>query len=508
MLIIVCGLPGTGKSTLALALAAKLDGEHISSDIIRRKMLEERTYSEQEKYRVYERMVAEAEALLKKGKSVVADATFYRKRTRQQMLDAARRCGKKVLIVECVLDEETIEERMEIRRAGRESESEADFSVYLKVKALFEPVSEEHLVVDTGLSIPEQVKLVLQAGMGMASWKPEDLLLPTAYPEGDGEVEVAETHISWVFLAGNYAYKIKKPVKFSFLDFSTIQKRREMCEEEIRLNRRLSPEIYLGVVPLLKKGSSVFFGESEEGLPEGAEVEAQDGNIVEYAVKMKRLPQERKMDLLLAEGKVGKGDVEEIAEIVADFHFAIPVEQDPQYNSPEMMGGHIDDLASVRNTVERACGMGAKIDFVLNKCGEFIGKNEDFLRSRQADGMVRECHGDLHSGNIFFGERKYIFDCIEFNEDFRFIDVASEIAFMAMDLDAHGRGDLSEIFVKKYSGITGDVDLKRLLDFYKCYRANVRAKVAALGYGQHPTEEGKKRIEKYLTLAEEYAKKF
>ena len=129
MLIIVCGLPGTGKSTLAQALAAKLDGEHVSSDIIRKKMLEERTYSEQEKYRVYERMVHEAEILLRGGKSVIADATFYRKRTRQQMLDAARRSGKKVLIVECVLDEETIEERMEIRRVGRESESEADFSV-------------------------------------------------------------------------------------------------------------------------------------------------------------------------------------------------------------------------------------------------------------------------------------------------------------------------------------------------------------------------------------------
>ena len=504
MLIIVCGLPGCGKSTLALALAAKLDAAHISSDIIRRKMLEERTYSEQEKFRVYERMVQEAETLMRGGKTVIVDATFYKQRTRQQMLDAARRSGKKVLIVECVLDEETIEERMEMRRAGKESESEADFSVYLKVKSLFEPIQEEHLVVDTGLSIPEQVKMVLQAGMGMASWKKEDLLLSAAYPDGDGEVEVAETHISWVFLAGKYAYKIKKPVKFSFLDFSTIQKRREMCEEEIRLNRRLSPGVYLAVVPLLKKGSAVFFGKGEEELPEG---EAQDGNVVEYAVKMKRLPQERKMDVLLGEGKVEKRDVEEIAEIVADFHCAIPVEQDPQYNSPEMLREQIEDLNSVKGTIEKACGMGGKIDFVLQRSAEFIEKNEGFLRGRQADGMIRECHGDLHSGNIFFGEKKYIFDCIEFNENFRFIDVASEIAFMAMDLDAHGREDLAEVFVKRYSALSADKDLKRLLDFYKCYRANVRAKVAALGYGQHPTEEGKKRIEKYLTLAEGYAKK-
>lgn len=508
MLIIVCGLPGCGKSTLALALSAKLDAAHISSDIIRKKMLEDRTYSEQEKYRVYERMVFEAEALLRTGKTVVCDATFYRRRTRNQMLDAARRAGKKVLIVECVLDEQTIEERMEMRKAGNKSESEADFSVYLKVKALFEPIEEEHLVVDTGLPLPEQVKTIIQAGMGMSSWKKEDLLLPTAYPEEDGEVQVAETHISWVFLAGDYAYKIKKPVKFSFLDFSTIQKRRDMCEEEIRLNRRLCPEIYLGVAPLLKKGGAVFFGHPEEEIPEGTEAEMQDGSIVEYAVKMRRIPQDRKMDLLLVEGKVEKRDVEEIAEIVSDFHSAIPVEQDPQYNSPEMMREHIDDLSSVRATVEKACGMGGKIDFVLQKSAEFIDKNESFMRERQADGMVRECHGDLHSGNIFFGEKKFIFDCIEFNEDFRFIDTASEIAFMAMDLDAHGRSDLAEAFVKRYSGLSRDHGLAKLLDFYKCYRANVRAKVAALGYSQHPSEEGKNRIEKYLNLAEEYAKRF
>lgn len=508
MLIIVCGLPGTGKSTLARALAAKLDGEHISSDIIRKKMLEERTYSEQEKFRVYERMVHEAEALLHKGKTVVVDATFYRRRTRQQMLDAAKRSNKKVLIVECVLDEKTIEERMEMRRAGRESESEADFSVYLKVKSLFEPISEEHLIIDTGLDLPEQVKLVLQAGMGMSSWKKEDLLLPSAYPDGDGELEVAETHISWVFLSGDYAYKIKKPVKFSFLDFSTIQKRKELCEEEVRLNRRLCPEIYIGVAPLLKKGGNIFFGRAEEELPEGAEDELQDGNIVEYAVKMKRMPQDRKMDVLLNEGKVEASDVDEIAVIVADFHAGIPIEQDPKYNSPEMVREHIEDLSSVRDVVEKACGMGEKVDFILGKSSEFLEKNDAFLRNRQAEGMVRECHGDLHSGNIFFGDKKYIFDCIEFNEDFRFIDVASEIAFMAMDLDAHGRKDLGEVFVKRYSGISHDLGLKKLLDFYKCYRANVRAKVAALGFRQHTSEEGKARIEKYLNLAEEYAKKF
>ncbi|MEM4271978.1 MAG: AAA family ATPase [Candidatus Bilamarchaeaceae archaeon] len=505
MLIIVCGLPGTGKSTLAQALAAKLGAEHISSDIIRRKMLEERTYSEQEKYRVYERMVQEAEALLREGKSVVADATFYRRRTREQMLEAARRAGKKALIVECVLDEETVEERMEMRKGARRGESEADFSVYLKVKALFEPIREGHLVVDTGLPLPEQVKMVIQAGIGMSSWKKEDLLLPEAYPDGGGLIEVEETHISYVFLAGEYAYKIKKPVKFSFLDFSTIQKRKEMCEEEVRLNRRLSPEIYVGVAPLLKRGQSVFFGRAEEELPEGAREEAQGGSIVEYAVKMRRIPRELRMDSLLLEGKVRKEDAEEIAGIVSDFHSAVPVEQDPQYNSPEMLIEHIEDLSSARGIVEKACGMGKKVDSILEKSAEFIAKNEGFLRERQAEGMVRECHGDLHSKNVFFGERKFIFDCIEFNEEYRFIDVASEVAFMAMDLDAHGGEDLSRAFVEKYAELSADSGLERLLDFYKCYRANVRAKIAALSYAQRASPELEAEIRKYLSLAERYA---
>ena len=212
------------------------------------------------------------------------------------------------------------------------------------------------------------------------------------------------------------------------------------------------------------------------------------------------------MDKALSSGSVAEEDIAEIAASLVEFHGAVPIIQDPRYNSPDMVAEQIADLSCVKETVDSACGMGEKVDLIVEASLKFIEENKDLMRNRQADGMVKECHGDLHSGNIFIGEEKHIFDCIEFNEDFRFIDVASEIAFMAMDLDAREHGELGEAFVKKYVEGSGDVGLEKLLGLYKCYRANVRAKVAALGYSQNPSEEGKKNIEKYLLLAEKYAK--
>ena len=491
MLVLVCGLPGVGKSTLAKALSEQLEAVYLSSDIIRRKMLEERTYSEQEKYKVYGNMVKEAERLLASGKTVVCDATFYKKKTRMEMCEAAKRSSAEVFFVKCTLDEKSIEERMENRARLGNSESEATFRIYLKVKELFEEIEGEYLEVDTALPLEKQVEKVTSGLGGVLGWSPEELMAPQAYPNEAETVELKETHISWVFLAGDYAYKIKKPVKFSFLDFSTKEKRQEFCEEEVRLNKRLAPEIYLGVVPLVKEGQVTKF----EG----------NGKIVDYAVKMQRMKNGETMDRVLGLGSVGADEVEELAKTIAEFHAGVPSIQDPKYNSPEMVREQIDDLGSVREIVENACGMGGKIDFILQKSSQFLDENEKLLRNRQADGMVKECHGDLHSGNIFVGEKKHIFDCIEFNEDFRCIDTASEIAFMAMDLDAREREDLGTAFVGKYLELSGDTEAEKLLGLYKCYRANVRAKVAALGYSQEPTEEGKRNMEKYLLLAERYA---
>ncbi len=301
-----------------------------------------------------------------------------------------------------------------------------------------------------------------------------------------------ETHISWIFLTKEHVYKIKRPVKFTFLDFSTLEKRKFHCEEEVRLNRRLSPEIYLGVVPVVKSDDRV----SLEG----------EGETIDYAVKMKRLPEEKKMDNLLDKNAVTVEEVERIAGIIADFHSRIDTITDARYSSPEIVKQQVDDLALHKETIEKACGMGRKVDFTLEKTSGFMEKNRELFIKRQKDGKIKDCHGDLHSANVFLADKIYIFDCIEFSRDFRFIDTSSEIAFMAMDLDAFGKEELSEAFVKEYVELSGDGEALLLLDYYKCYRANVRAKIAAIEYSQKPNEDSRKRIAKYVSLMERYAK--
>lgn len=488
MLILVAGLPGTGKSRISRELSSRLGAVHISSDMIRKEMLKERTYSEEEKALVYGEMVSRVSASLSEGKNVIADATFYKESLRRQMRQAAEKAGTDFFIVECTLPEEKVKERLSGRRGGG---SEAKFREYLIVKDAFEPIKEERIILDTSLPVDESIGTILRSVSGIAPLL-EELKSQSAYPHPISSTHLLQTHISWVFLTGEYAYKIKKPVKFSFLDFSTREKRKESCEEEVRLNRRLCPEVYLGVVPITINKHPSFGG---------------SGFQMDYAVKMKQLPYEKMMSYMLAKGEVTEAHIRSIAKIISDFHSRIEIIHDRQYNSPEMIAEQFADLAGVRETAEKACGMGGKIDFILGKADEFVRTNRNLFLQRQENGFIRDCHGDLHSGNIFLTDPIAIFDCIEFNKSFRYTDTSADIGFMAMDLDAHGRRDLSELFVSEYLRLSGDQGMPLLLNYYKCYRANVRAKIACLTYAQHPSDEEKRRIEKYLLLAEEYAKR-
>lgn len=321
----------------------------------------------------------------------------------------------------------------------------------------------------------------------------EQLKKNSAYPYEVKRVDYVDTHISQIFLAGEYVYKVKKDVKFSFLDFSTLAKRREHCKDELTLNRRLCRSMYLEVVPVTKKGQEYQF----EG----------DGEIIDYAVKMRRMPAERRMDILLENNEVSEADVNNIAVKVAKFHNTVKAIDDNIYGSPEMVKEQVDDLENHKKTIQKACKMGSKVDFALDKCERFYTRNYPLFGRRQDNGRIRDCHGDLHSANIFLTDKINIFDCIEFNKDFRYIDVASEIAFMAMDLDAFGKEDLSRKFIRRYTVFTGDREGLLLLDYYKCYRANVRAKIAAIEYSQKASKDSKARIEKYCNLMEKYAKK-
>ena len=320
-----------------------------------------------------------------------------------------------------------------------------------------------------------------------------------AYPENPGHIELVQTHISFVFLTENYVYKVKKPVNFGFLDFETLEKRRFFCEKELMLNRRLCPDMYLEVTPINQKGINIKIKGT--------------GKTVEYALKMRRLPQDKIMTKLLEENKVGTKLIDQIAKIIAEFHAKAETnEQISEIGSLATVKTNWDEnfdqtLNVIGKTISRE-----NFEFIRGKVNTFIDKNKVLFDKRTAEGKVRDCHGDIHSGNIFIADKIYIFDAIEFNERFRYSDVAADMAFLAMDLDFKGRTDLCEFFVKKYGEYSKDEELLRLLPFYKCYRAYVRGKVVGFKLGDpnvcdKEKAEATQEAKAYMKLAVKYSEK-
>ena len=323
------------------------------------------------------------------------------------------------------------------------------------------------------------------------------LLVPEAYPEEAGKVELIQTHISFVFLTKKYVYKVKKAVNFGFLDFSTLDKRLEYCKKELKLNRRLCPEIYLEVVSINKSNSIKIGGK---------------GETVEYALKMLRLPQERIMTLLLKEDKVDKKTIDEIARIVADFHSKAKTSGEiSEFGSIKIVKTNWDEnFAQTQKYINQTIPQ-KDFQFIQTKINGFINKNKALFESRISDKRIRDCHGDLHSGNIFITDKICIFDAIEFNDRFRYSDVTADVAFLAMDLDFQLRPDLANHFIEKYIEYSKDQNLTKLLPFYKCYRAYVRGKVISfrlddLNINQKEKVSATEEAQAYFKLAFEYAK--
>ena len=276
--------------------------------------------------------------------------------------------------------------------------------------------------------------------------------------------EVIETHISWVLLTGQYVYKIKKPVNFGFLDFSTLEKRHLYCEEEVRLNRRLAPQLYIGVVAI-------------HGTEEHPNIKSQ-GPVIEYAVKMKQFPQSTQLDRLLAEKGLDNAVIDKLAGKVARFHLAIDsVAKDSGFGDLE----HIQQPVLDNFSHIRGCIDDKNVIPLLNKLEDWTKKKlkllNETIQQRKDLGFIRECHGDMHLRNIaLWNDEIIIFDCIEFNMNFYWIDVVSEIAFLVMDLEDRKHHAFARRFLNSYLEITGDYEGLRLLRFYKVYRAMVRAK--------------------------------
>lgn len=297
------------------------------------------------------------------------------------------------------------------------------------------------------------------------------MLDPAFYPSRPEEILHKETHISHVFLAGDLVYKIKKPVRFSFLDFSTAAKRRHFLEAELKLNRRLAPAVYLGVVPIFRDHGTWTL----QGVAKPAE----------HALLMRRLPEKRMLVYLLETAQADAGMMEQLAGHVAAFHAAsnrVAIASKEHHETTR--SDWKQNIAELQTLIGSARDR-AELDAIALEGSRFLEKNADLIARRAREGWVRDVHGDLHAEHICFApEGMQIFDCIEFSDELRCCDLASEIAFLLMDLAVRGGEALEQPFLQRYLEMVHDPDMPGLLPFYKCHRALVRAKVHALRAGR------------------------
>ena len=323
---------------------------------------------------------------------------------------------------------------------------------------------------------------------GGAGWRAEEL-----------PVKMIQTHISVVLLGLRHVLKLKKPVDFGFLDYTTLEKRRRACEAEVWLNRRLCPDTYLGVAHVTREGGRArLFGQ---------------GRILDYGVWMKRLPADRMLDRMVAEGIVTEAVIEAVAARLREFHLKARRGPDvDQYGSPGVVRLNWEEnfaqtAAYVGRTIERDA-----FEAVRRWVDDWLGRNEALLAARVAGGHVCEGHGDVRAESVCVTDPVCIYDCIEFNERFRCCDAASEVAFLSMDLDARGRPDLGHYFAECYGRRSGDHQLFRLLPFYRCYRAYVRGKVLSFRLDEPEfdvaaREEARTRARLFFDIALRYSQR-
>jgi aminoglycoside phosphotransferase family enzyme len=325
------------------------------------------------------------------------------------------------------------------------------------------------------------------------------LMDPGLYHHPVEELQLIETHISWVILTGPYVYKIKKPVNLGFLDFSTLEKRRFYCEEELRLNQRLAPEIYLAVVPIT--------GTTEQPQIAGR------GEAIEYAVKMVQFPQRAQLDRVLSRDGLEPQYMDVLASLVADFHQRIEVAgADSEYGDPEHVYQPVaENFAQIRERISKE-KYRKLVDDIEQWSKSAFASLRSVLQQRKSAGFIRECHGDMHLRNIaWVNDQPVIFDCIEFNPNLRWIDVISEVAFLVMDLQDRQQAQLAQRFLNSYLEYSGDYAGVRVLCFYLVYRAMVRAKVEAIraqqkGISKKEQTEAETGFFTYLELAQHYTR--
>ena len=330
------------------------------------------------------------------------------------------------------------------------------------------------------------------------------MLNADAFDHPVSKIELIETHISWVILTGDFVYKIKKPVNFGFLDFSTLEKRHEYCEQEVILNSRLASELYLGVVSISGTAEKpVINGEGNNG----------EENIFEYAVQMRQFPQSAQLDNKLAAGELVIEQMDAIAQMVADFHASTAVADNlVNFGKKELIKKPVIENFQLISKYLNTNEYDNQLKILKKWSYSEFAKLESVFKQRKTDGFIRECHGDMHLRNLVWLDGKPLaFDCIEFNPELRWIDVISEVAFLVMDLQDRQQHQLAHRFLNSYLEKTGDYAGLSVLPFYLCYRAMVRAKVDALRLEQEGVDRKEKtqqlaEFKSYLALASRYTK--
>lgn len=322
---------------------------------------------------------------------------------------------------------------------------------------------------------------------------------PAAYPHPVTQVDRRQTHVSHVFLAGPFAYKLKKPVKFPFLDASTLARRKRFCQLELSLNRRLAPDVYLGLVPIVEAAGMLRFGGR--------------GRVVEWLVNMRRLPEHRMLDQLVAKRRVGPKDMKRIAErLVPFFRHAARSQRISRFGQPAQVRQLV-----LGNLQECQPFVGALLPesdrrFLESAYTQYLALYEPVLRRRVREGRIVDGHGDLRCENICMTEPVNIFDCVEFQPAFRCGDIANDLAFLLMDLEFRGRHHLAHALEAACRRHLHDSTFARVLSFYKCHRSLVRGKVRGLAWLQQPKTPEGRRVRKlsrqHFRLAVEYAKQF
>ena len=324
-----------------------------------------------------------------------------------------------------------------------------------------------------------------------------DLQHTDALPDKTESVSVVQTHISIVFVADDFVYKVKKPVNFGFLDFTTLEKREFYCHQEIKLNRRLSKDIYLEVLPVVVVSGRHIIGEAS-------------GEIVDYAVKMRRIPEDTLMKSLFGKGALTREHLSEVSRTLAKFHQdTVRNPEIDRFGMPDQFRINTDENFS---QVEKYIGISIQVDeFNALKLwtDAFYKEQKDLFLSRLEAERIRDCHGDLHMEHICFFEGVSMIDCIEFNDRFRYSDTVADIAFLLMDLEYHGGKDEAAVLWQFYKKFAGEKNVDSLLTFYKIYRAFVRGKVDSfqiddINIGKDKKEQARQRAKRYFELACSY----